>query len=255
LIGVTLLIEDSTDVVACLAFPRAAPLCFGVPVWTAADGFAGVEVHLVVRDTAEPALARRLMSEAGLELSLDCSVTGAATPFDATLDIDPAALRRHFASLRSPAGFLSWSQVVAETERLIADGALMVRTKPVGLDPAVVATAVARRLVDRFMRAERFPQRAILAPTMRAAWFRVTEGSDDIRHERLTLTEFDLETRALSVMAHLRSMPEALFHGLDGAYEEMPLDIRLRLADKGVAVGAVPSLADLAANGTWIPLT
>jgi hypothetical protein len=240
----TLLIEPRTDVLACLVLQASAVSRTGVSTWAPSNDPTEVDVHVLVRDTAEPEIAQRLMSPTGLELSLDCRVTGATTPFQATLHIDPRALRERFGALCSPAGFISWSRVVAEVERLMATGAIGVRTWPAAVEAPVVATAVARQVINRLMRSGRLPALTTPFPAMDATWFRLVGPRGDERPETLELTEFDLETRVLSASSRVRSVPASAFHGLDGTYEELTPEMVQGLAGKGIIVGDGPGSPD-----------
>lgn len=223
-VGVTMSAEWSWAILACKARQRAGD-------------FGEVIVWLVARDSAEPALAKQLMGSSGLEMSLEFNVTGATTPFRGVMQANFGAVQHHFLTTFSDAALVSWSQVTGEVETLLSNGMIRLRVESGPVDSSVILSAVSRRMVDRLFLLPRFPPKVVPHPGMHGAWFRFGERSEMDRWEAIDLVELDLETRALAVSSHIRSVPVEAFHGLNGAYQQVAPKMALHLAKQGIHLG------------------
>ena len=219
-IGVTILTDAPWDLLMCKA-------------WTPDAGPGEITVMLAAADSAEPSLAERFMDSSGLEVSLECKVTGASTPFRGTLQGNFGAVQQHLLTAFPEPGLVSWSQVAGEVETLLSDGTLRLRIEDGAADSSVTASAVTRYVVNRLTRLHRLTPLSIL-PGMHGARFRLKEGGEPDRWETVELTEFELETRALPVSARIRSVPVDAFHGLDGTHEELPQKLARHLMIEGI---------------------
>lgn len=226
-VGATILTDGARDLLLCRAEPRAV-------------GFGTVTMGLIARDSAEPALAERFMGSSGLEVSLEYRVTGAATPFRGSMEANFGAIRHHLLTTFPEKAFVSWSQVAGEIDALLSSGMIRLRVESGTVDSSASVSAVSRQVVNRLMFLQRFPPRALPYPAMYGARFRIKERGEFDRWETIDLTEFDLETRALPVSLHIRSVPKGAFHGLDGAYQELTQELAFDLARDGLPVGDIP---------------